>query len=237
MLTASLAVGCTDRSSDGETSDSVGDGDDSSGTGQLSATSGVSDSVGSGDTTSGPVECLPEDPDLGPPVTVRITNTDTIPIYLADTVGCTTVVPFDVLRDGGPVYWQFEECTSCAAAVSGSCGCPAACPIDSVIRLDPGGTWEGSWPGSERMQITLPAGCTDDFCGPQCTNAIASPAGNYEIQLVYSSLVDCGAAQCDCQSEPDPAGWCRVTGTYGGDPGGVIEPFAYPGETLVELTI
>jgi hypothetical protein len=83
----------------------------------------------------------------------------------------------------------------------------------------------------------LPADCTGDFCGPQCTNPIASPAGDYAIEVPYATLVDCGGGPCDCQSDPDPAGWCRVTGTFGADGGTLAGPFAYPGQTLVELTI
>ena len=247
VLGACLSIGCTDRASD-DGGDSVGDGDgdggsvgDTSGTGSGSATRGGSgDATGStdaGDTTAGPTQCLPPAPQIGPAVTVRIVNEQALPVYIPDTFGCTTLVPFDVVRDGTPVPWQYEECTSCEAAIEGICFCPAACPIDSVLRLDPGGTWEGSWPGSETMPLTLTPECTDEFCGPQCATSIAAVDGAYTVEVQTAIDVDCFDAQCDCVGAPDPGGWCRVNGTLAGDQAGQVQPFSYPSETSVEVVI
>ncbi len=234
VLGACLTVGCTDRSTDDGTGDSAADG---SGTATGGGSGDSTGSTGGAETTGGPDECLPPAPEIGPAVTLRIVNAQTFPVYIPDTFGCAVLGPFEILREDAPVSWQYEACTSCEAAVDGACGCPAACPIDSVIRLDPGGIWEGSWPGSEAMQVTLAPGCTDEFCGPQCTTSIAAAAGEYTVQVQTAIEVDCGGGPCDCLGDPDPGGWCRVTGSLGSEQAAQVRTLVYPDETSVDVEI
>ena len=87
------------------------------------------------------------------------------------------------------------------------------------------------------MQVTLEPECVAELCGPQCTTSIAAPPGEYAIEVQTAIDVECFDAQCDCLGDPDPGGWCRVTGSLAGDQAGQLQTFSYPDETSVDVQI
>lgn len=237
-----VAVGCSGRASDADTGAGT-QGDDDGGDGG-SGDDGASggDGVGSGsfddgsdDTTGGPQACDPSDPAIGPGVSVTISNAGDVPLYLPEGVSCAIRPPFSIWRDDAEVTWAVEACLTCTAAAEGACNCPGACVLDTVIRIDPGGSWEGQWTGAQALAAELAAECAGEFCSGACMALLQAPAADYIARAVGGTDVDCGAETCECLGEPSPEGWCSVAGIVSGTETIAEATIAYPVTRAVDV--
>jgi hypothetical protein len=235
---------CTDRgpsadasgSGSGEASADDGTSDEGTSASTTSASTTSASTTGDGDeSTTGAAGCDPSDPEIGPAVSVAIENQTDAPIYVTEATGCGFVPPFAILRDEAALQWVLEPCVSCSAVISGQCGCPGACFQDSVIRIDPGGRWDGEWTGAEAHAVELAAECVGEFCGPACTALLQAPDGDYVARAVASTAVDCGVDMCDCNDALDPAGFCSVSGVRSGTETTRDVPFVYADTTSIEI--
>jgi hypothetical protein len=113
--------------------------------------------------------CDPSTPDIGPAVAVTVVNSTAQPLYFTEAESCSIGTPFAIAVGEQRIDWLVESCVACAAVLEGQCGCPAACAADSVIRIDPGGRYEGQWSGAVAFAATLAADCASGDCGDQCT--------------------------------------------------------------------
>jgi hypothetical protein len=209
-------------------------GADSTTTSNSESTTG--DSESSGTETGDPASCDPSDPDIGPAVEVTILNQTEAPLYLTEATGCVPGAPFGISFGGQALDWIFGICDSCGEALQGICQCPGPCFIDTVIRIDAGGQYVGSWPGGSIFQATLTPECADDFCGDQCFAIAQAEDGDYVANAIASAMVTCESGVCDCVEAPDPDGWCRIEGMRAGGDISSEVAFAYPNETAVELS-
>jgi hypothetical protein len=245
-LHATMVLGCASRPSDeGATEDTSAtdtSATGSSATGSSGTGSSSDESTDDGDstgqdseTTGDPADCEPSDDDIGPAVEVTILNqTDTV-LYLPESTECTFGSAFAISLGGEVLDWIYGICDSCADALQGLCMCPGPCAQDTVIRVDPGGRYVGSWPGADMFIATLTPDCIDE-CGSQCNALAQAEPGDYLASAVASPTIICDIEPCDCLDTPDPDGWCRI-GNAHADAGATVEAaFAYPGETAVEIT-
>jgi hypothetical protein len=193
-----------------------------------------------GDSTTGSPVCDPSTPEIPDAVTITIRNDDTEPRYLAETTGCVVGAVFGLTRAGSdqPLSWLVEHCATCSAAIEGACACPAACPVDAAIRIDPGGVYVSQWTGAIATPVELSPECAHPDCGNQCTAIIEAEPGQYVARVVAGRTIDCGGGACDCVDEQAPAGWCRVNGTASGEDAITVErEFQYPSGISIELVI
>jgi hypothetical protein len=186
--------------------------------------------------SGGPTACDPSTADIGPEVSVTIRNETAAPLYFTQTEFCSALPPFLIRRGAERVDWYVEPCVSCDAVIDGQCGCPALCAADSVIRIDPGGSYEEAWTGAEAFSATLPAECTTEGCGDQCTALAQAVDGAYTARANAGTEVTCGMGiPCDCIDTPDDAGWCSAPGIRAGDQLQVDVDFDYPDTDSVEI--
>ena len=225
-----IAVGCGPKAGSG--------GEAGSGsTTTTTATTAITATTTSVDTgTGGGGACDPSDADIGPPVTVRLTNDRDVPIYFTQTVQCEVGSPFSITLDGDPVPWIPGPCTTCGEALQGACQCPVPCFADAVIRVDPGGVWEGQWPGSVAVTAQLTPDCVSEFCGDTCIALEQAAPGSYAVEATAWTDVDCQGMPCACSESPPPDGWCTVTGQVAGDSTPRPVPFDYPDVPVVDLS-
>jgi hypothetical protein len=218
--------------------DDGGDGSEGS-----SGDSGSGDGTGStdaGDSTTGAPACDPSTPEIPDAVTITIRNDDTEPRYLAETTGCVMGAVFGLSRAGSdePLSWIVEHCSTCSAVIDGACACPADCPADAAIRIDPGGVYVSQWTGGIATPVELSPECAHPDCGSQCTAIVEAEPGQYVARVVAGRTIDCFGGACDCVDEQVPAGWCRVNGTTSGEDAITVErEFQYPSGISIELVI
>ncbi len=224
--------GAADTGETGETGQSETTGPT---TGQSDTSETGQSETSQSDTTGDTPVCDPSDPDIGPAVAVTIRNETDAALYLTEATQCMDGSPFTIASGGELLRWQFGICESCADALMGLCQCPGPCIQDTVIRVDPGGHYDASWPGGRIDVATLTPECVNESCGDQCAAITQADAGDYVAGAIASPMVTCDFEPCDCLEPPDPAGWCRINGFRAGTEVLVEAAFAYPAQTALEL--
>ncbi len=100
--------------------------------------------------------------------------------------------------------------------MAGGCGCTTDCPIATMIRLTPGGTYTAEWPGLLLSPAELPAVCSSQDCGTSCSLAHVPVPGPHDFTLGLVEAPDCDTVDCTCV--PNADGWCDAGG-WGEDTG------------------
>ncbi len=220
-----LALGC------GPTADGGGTDGGTAGTGGGSSSGGGS---GGGSGSQGCGEFSNEDL-IGPQVEVVITNPGTEPIYLTDAEDCGSAPLFDLSRDGTPLSWHLGECSfTCQGLVEGLCVCPGACAIDSVLRIDPNGSYVTEWGGQYLEAAELTGACANE-CGTSCNIRRQSEDGTYTFTVEAGTDFICSDGPCtdECWQRGD--GWCRMHGQTAGTTRSASEDLNYPERSSLEV--
>jgi hypothetical protein len=148
----------------------------------------------------------------GPLITIRVTNMTQQPVFF-DAVNPCDPPPGLRIEAGGSFRWFARACElACADASAGECGtsCPAECEATTVLRLDPGGTYEQLWAGGEYVDYVIgddSADCFGEECPESCVAPVPLPEGIFE--LISSVRTGCSAgASGGCECEPNAEGYC-----------------------------
>lgn len=232
-----VALGAACGPDKGETTEGSSSGSGgSSGTTEGGGSTGGSS--GSSGVTEGGGQCEPP-PGLpvGPAVMVKITNMRAEPVFLMGTSGCLPFSGFRVVPEGADKPLPIDpDCQfSCAEVIAGiECGCPLGCPIDTVIRLDPGGSLFKSWSGGQLTPIQLGEGCGSEACGGSCVELSPAAAGAYTVVVPASSTITECTEPCECPPDEEP---CTLSGYLGPDDLTVEVAMSYPDQTSIEALI
>lgn len=182
--------------------------------------------------------CAAPSPEIGPPVTVYLRNDSDVDVFVTGSVLNCQGPPFEVrAADDG---FLTIELTGCPAScddllVNGVCACEAGCNT-SLIRIVPGGVYEGTWTGATVMTLFAEEGCYPAECSKVCNYEAQAPAGDYRFYTEYSKAMECGAPDCTC--EPSAAGWCEIPdANIGVNEQSPEVEIAYPGAAEVTLSL
>jgi hypothetical protein len=137
--------------------------------------------------------------------------------------------------DSGPKRWFLDWCEfTCDAAMEGSCACPGACPMDTLIQIIPGGSYETTWPGSVFVPEVLPEVCVDEMCTAECLREVQADEGTYTLEVAGGDTPNCMPEPCECEMQPE--GHCFVPGQLADTPLQATASLEYASETAVTLT-
>ena len=156
-----------------------------------------------------------DDEPLEAPRTITVTNARAEPVYLMTANDCT----FNRVFVTGPAgRWPSGSCEpSCAAMISGQCGCAEACAAPQLLRVEPGGSYPIDW-AYVLVGDEVPASCVDtDLCGfGECVRQVAPPDGAYtisvDVQLTPAACAEPGDP-CACPPGED---WCLTEAFHEG---------------------
>lgn len=146
-------------------------------------------------------------------ITVRLRNASSAPVFVADPYDlCTVGQVFEVTTAAGEqVALRTNKCGNhtCGYLHTGHEYCTDLCGLPGLIRIEPGGMWEESWPAVGFVETQMPTSCyqrSEDDEGT-CSKQVALEPGSYVIRS--RAGVNCtGDDECTC--EPDAAGSCRT---------------------------
>lgn len=235
FVVVALGVACgpdKGETTEGSSSDSGG----SSGTTEGGGSTGGSG--GSGGVTEGGGMCEPP-PGLpvGPAVMITITNMRAEAVFLQGTSGCLPSSGFRVVPAGSSDPLPIDpDCEfSCSDVIAGvECVCQLGCPIDAVIRLDPGVSLVKPWSGGQLVRIQLAEECGAESCGGHCVELTPAPAGAYTVVVPASSTISECQAPCECPPDEVP---CTLQGYLGPNDLTVEVALSYPDQTSLEAII
>lgn len=235
VLLAMSLVGCPGKS-DGE--ESTGEATEATSAGPTTPTGSGEETGASGGVTTGAMCEDPADVAIGPPVAVHLRNEGDADVFIRAPSSCEGAPYRIVDAEDQTLQIELGTCPPPCAEVLAfqACGCPDAACATSVIRVAPGGVFDGAWSGASVAHIMLPAACIPAECeGTSCAIEQQAPAGTYRLTATHSKSVQCGSPECTC--EPSADGWCEIVAdvSLGPEEPASEVAFAYPDLTDVTL--
>jgi hypothetical protein len=192
-------------------------------------------SQGDADSDTAGESCV-DAPALGPVVHFTLHNARDQPMLITNTRGSECwddVVPLEIAAEGGgPLLWRRVMGEwSCQSFLNPNFYCGFGCgAVQAGIVLDPGGTFEGTWAGSEWTSVETPTGCVTAESCADCFVEDPVPAGRYRVTAYAHEL------EVPCE-DPQDGGWCHIEaqGVSGDIEISVI--LDYPRESQVDLVV
>ncbi len=127
-------------------------------------------------------------PEVATPVTLRIRNTSTEPLFVDATDGR---MGLHVQHGVGEQWFSFIEtppcaCLTCELVCDDSCRCPPGEPQRQVLKVPPGGTFERQWGGE--VLVDAVGSCRDTpLGGPACLHAVVpSLDERFRLRFCYA---------------------------------------------------
>lgn len=188
--------------------------------------------AGSGETC----DALRPDDAEGSPSAILIRNEGAEPLYVRNDAACGNRAFQIEDADGRRLSLQHAVCeaTLCDALAEGTdttfrCG---ACP-QTVIRIDPGASFEDEWSGVQWVQESVPAACSSqELAGQSCWARRLPAPGPYLVRAVASTELAAPHEMGECMPLGD--GLCEAMGELGAAQITVEVPVQLPA-TMIEL--
>lgn len=175
----------------------------------------------------------------GTPVSVKITNKTSAPVFMGGSNGCGPIEVFSITDASGKTVAQMAGgCGhTCEALREHGNYCSGACMVPPLVRINPGGSYLAQWAGTVFEPAPMPSECYKDQNGvmDSCYRELAAPAGGYGFAASAATQATCNGGSCDCP--PDASGSCQITGggTLGGSTLSASAKLSLPGSGSIEL--
>lgn len=252
LFLALVLVGCG-GSSTSDPAGNTGGGSGSGGNGAIGGTSGsgatggtagtgaVSGSGGTGALTGSCTDYL-DDPLPLNPITIRIKNEKSVPIYLGGDNGtCGPTELYEIAGPNGPVTLHAGGCGfTCQGLQQHGDECPDSCFLPPTIYIAPGGSYDQTWDTGTYPTAAMPTECyfEPQFAYDSCYQRKTAPPGDYVVAVDAGTQVTClDIGICSC--EPDATGSCQIP--YGATPSGETvaakTSFSMPALDVIEITV
>ena len=176
------------------------------------------------------------------PVTIRIRNETSDPIYLGSaTQGCHRYIDL-FLRDeaGAQLGYRYDSGSclgTCETLREGWPACTDDCPFPPTIYVAPGGVWEETWTGNIFVEEEMPKGCYfEEIEQHTCPRNVVAPEGSYTFAVnAWTTTPNCMVDDCECA--PDTNGSCQmnVYEPLSGTPVEATGTLSYPSDAVVEV--
>lgn len=174
----------------------------------------------------------------GPAVAVHLRNDSAVDVFMPASAHNGQGPPFELSDPDGNL--QTIELAGCPGScddllVDGTCACDPRYSA-SVLRIVPGGVYEGMWSGAYVMTLFTEEECVPAECSITCDYEVQAPAGDHTFAVYYGKGVECDTPGCTC--EPSADGWCEIAGAdFGLDEDPLKVVFTYPDTTDVTLSL
>lgn len=173
----------------------------------------------------------PVDEELsGDELTVTLRNDTGATLFVVAGEGCDWQ-PFAMERGGDAVKWYRGACDWSCEDVLDSCACAAECAASSLVRLDPGASYDVVWDLALFAAEDLSLDCPAEGCPTRCTRRTVAGEGGYRITAAAGPDCVDGDASCACEAG---ANACLVHGELGGTATATAEAsFTLPDDEVV----
>lgn len=128
-------------------------------------------------------------PEVATPVTLRIRNTSSEPLFVDATDGR---MGLNVQRRVGEAWFDFVEtppceCLSCDRVCDDTCVCPKVETVRQVLKVPPGGTFEREWSGAV-LADSVGSCRSDPVGGPACLKSdVPTLDERFRVRLCYAN--------------------------------------------------
>jgi hypothetical protein len=144
-------------------------------------------------------QCTDEvDADLpGDEVKVTLRNDTNAPIFVPAGEGCS-FVPFTMERSGDELKWSRAACEWSCEEILDSCACGADCVANTLLRIEPGGSYDITWDLALYAGKDLSLDCPVEGCPTHCYRRVVAGDGDYRVTASAGTACVGGATACSC---------------------------------------
>ena len=149
-------------------------------------------------------QCTDEvDADLpGDEVKVTLRNDSNAPIFVFTGEGCD-YLPFTMKHSGHDVKWSRATCEWSCEQVLDECACGADCAAATLIRIEPGASFDITWDLGLYVTKDLSLDCPAEGCPTTCYRRAVASDGDYQLTASAGTACAGDPTACTCSGGAD----------------------------------